>query len=329
MKGHDVDHCIRCGGTFLEKGKENLVLGKTASQDMWKESEICERKTSQQLVCPKDYHTLNTYQVAFEDTDVEVDLCPDCEGLWLDPHEGKKLLDIVLHAGQEKSTTFSENPGIKSYLFQAFSGMPVEAWNPVHHRPILTLCLISLLIIMFALQLGFQQINDFFTLVPTEFLAGKQSWTLITTGFLHGSLPHILGNLYFLYIFGDNVEDHIGRLRFTILYFSALILSTLSFTLLRSELDNGLVGASGAIAGLMGAYMALFPNVKLYFTVFFIPIRLGVSWYLAFWLAFNTFMMLFGVGGVAWSAHIAGFITGITFGMIFQFTSIRDHIQGK
>ena len=89
------------------------------------------------------------------------------------------------------------------------------------------------------------------------------------------------------------------------------------------------MGASGAIAGLMGAYFVLFPNIKLHFVVFFIPLRLGVSWYLAIWLAFNTFMMFQGSGGVAWSAHIAGFVTGVCFGMLTQFTSLQSHIKNQ
>ncbi|PCJ35862.1 MAG: hypothetical protein COA99_13575 [Moraxellaceae bacterium] len=329
VKGHDVDHCIRCGGTFLEKGKENAILGKTASPDIWKETEICEKKPSQKLICPKDHHTLNTYRVTFDESNVEVDTCPACDGLWLDPQEGKKLLDIVLHAGQNKDSTFSDTPGIRSYLFQAFSGMPVEAWNPVHHRPVLTLGLIGILITAFIMQLTINGFHELLVLVPVTFLAGDQLWTLISAGFLHGSVAHLLGNLYFLYIFGDNVEDYLGRARFVFLYLSALIISTLSFTLIRSDLEHGFLGASGAIAGLMGAYLALFPKIKLYFTVFFIPIRLNVVWYLAAWLAFNISMMVIGVDGIAWTAHIAGFIAGLILGTFFQFQSIQQHIQSQ
>lgn len=329
VKGQEVDHCIRCGGTFLDRGKENAVLGKTASPDIWKGTEICERKLSQKLVCPKDYHTLTTYRVAYAGDNVEVDTCPECDGLWLDPKEGKKLQNIVLNAGQSHDSTLNAKPGIKSYLFQAFSGMPVEAWNPIHHRPVLTLSLIGLLIVIFILQLNQDGFHDFFVLVPMKFLAGEQLWTLVSAGFLHGSVAHLLGNLYFLYIFGDNVEDHVGRGRFVILYLLSLVISAFTFTLIHPDLEHGFLGASGAIAGLMGAYLAIFPNIKLYFTVLFIPIRLGVVWYLAAWLVFNVGMMIAGVSGIAWSAHISGFIAGLILGTLFRSQSIQERIQTK
>lgn len=329
VKGQEVDHCIRCGGTFLEKGKENSVLGKTASPDIWKGTEICEKKASQKLVCPIDYHTLNTYRVEFENEKVEVDTCPECEGLWIDPKEGKKLLDIVLHAGQSGSSTLNQKPGVKSYLFQLFSGMPVEAWNPVHHKPVLTIGLIGVLITVFILQLTQVEMHALFVLVPVQFLSGDQPWTVISSGFLHGGIAHLLGNLYFLYIFGDNVEDYIGKARFVVLYMSSLVFSALGYTLIRSESESGFLGASGAIAGLMGAYFVLFPKIKLYFTVLFIPIRLNVVWYLAAWLVFNGVMMASGVEGIAWSAHIGGFIIGLLFGVLFRFQSIQDHIQTR
>ena len=327
IKGHEVDHCFRCGGSFLEKGKEAKILGESSSSDYWKGTEICERKGPRNVLCPKDQESLISYSVGFEENNVEVDLCPKCEGLWLDPKEGKKLFDIVLHAGQDKAATFNEKPGFKSYLFQAFSGMPVEAWNPVHHRPVLTLLLIVTLVFIFIMQFSIPGFSESFVLYPKQFLAGESIWTLITAGFLHSSVAHLLGNLYFLYIFGDNVEDHLGKARFCLVYLCAIAVSSLSFVLARFGGDTGVVGASGAIAALMGAYIVIFPRIKLYFTVFFFPVRLSVTWYLSFWLLFNIVMMLWGKGGVAWSAHIGGFVFGLGVGYFFRFRSIQEYIN--
>ena len=232
-----------------------------------------------------------------------------------------------MHAGQGKAATFNEKPGFKSYLFQAFSGMPVEAWNPVHHRPVLTLMLTAVLVLIFVMQLSLNGFTELFVLYPAQFLAGESGWTLITAGFLHSSVAHLLGNLYFLYIFGDNVEDHLGKVRFCLVYLSAIVVSSLSFVLVRAGEDTGVVGASGAIASLMGAYLVLFPKIKLYFTIFFFPIRLGATWYLSFWLLFNVIMMFLGQGGVAWSAHIGGFLFGLGAGYFFRFRSIQEHIN--
>lgn len=327
VKGSAVDHCFRCGGTFLEKGIESKILGESSSSDYWRGTEISERLPLQGVYCPKDHQRFRTYSVGFEENKVEVDLCSKCEGLWLDPKEGKKLFDTVLHEGQKKEATFNEKPGFKSYIFQAFSGMPVEAWNPVHHRPIVTMCLIALLVLTFIGQLLMPFINENFILYPQKFLAGEQLWGLLSAGFLHGGLAHLLGNLYFLYIFGDNVEDYIGKRRFLIVYLSAVLFSSLAYVIARPNSEIGVVGASGAIAALMGAYIMIFPKIKLYFTVLFVPIRLGVTWYLSFWLLFNVIMMFVGGGGVAWEAHVGGFAFGLAAGYSLRFKSIVDHIS--
>lgn len=327
IKGQVVDHCFRCGGTFLEKGTECKILGESSSPEYWRGTEISERQPRQEVYCPRDHKRLTTYSVGFEENRVEVDLCLKCEGLWLDPKEGKKLFDVVLHAGQKKEATFNEKPGFKSYLFQAFSGMPVEAWNPVHHRPVATMCLMALLVLIFIAQMSMPFINEHFILYPHKFFSGEQLWTLLSAGFLHSGVGHLLGNLYFLYIFGDNVEDHLGKRRFIVMYLLAVVFASLAYLIAKWGSEVGVVGASGAIAALMGAYIMIFPRIKLYFTIFFFPVRLGVTWYLSFWLIFNVVMMFVGGGGVAWSAHVGGFVFGLAAGHFLRFRSILDHVQ--
>lgn len=328
IKGHEVDHCFRCGGTFLEKGSESKILGQSSSTDYWRGTELGKRQSEGDIACLHDDSLLVPYFVSFQDRSVEVDVCSKCEGLWLDPAEGKKLLDIVLYAGQHKQTPFNEKPGFKSYLFQAFSGMPVEAWNPVHHRPMVTLALMVSLVLFYFCQQGFPIFNEVLILFPQQFIEGEQVWSVLSSGFLHSSLAHLLGNLYFLYIFGDNVEDFLGRFRFAALYLSAIVFSSLAYILATLGSSTGVLGASGAIAALMGAYLVLFPKVKLHFTILFIPFQLGAFWYLSFWLLLNVLMMFLALGNVAWSSHIGGFLFGLAAGYGYRFTSIKNHIQG-
>ena len=80
VKGHEVDHCFRCGGSFLEKGKEAKILGESSSPDYWRGTEVSERKSKQNVLCPKDNEDLITYSVGFDGSCVEVDLCSKCEG---------------------------------------------------------------------------------------------------------------------------------------------------------------------------------------------------------------------------------------------------------
>ena len=143
--------------------------------------------------------------------------------------------------------------------------------------------------------------------------------TLLTSMFVHGGLFHIAGNMLYLWIFGDNVEDRMGRLRFLIFY----LLSGLAAAAAQVLSDPGskipMVGASGAISGVLGAYLLLFPHarvVTLIFLGFFIRlVEIPALIVLGFWFVVQVLngMLTMGlqVGGVAWFAHIGGFVAGL------------------
>ena len=144
--------------------------------------------------------------------------------------------------------------------------------------------------------------------------------TLITSMFMHGSIGHILGNMLFLWIFGDNVEDRLGHLQYLLFYIIAGILASLAHVatcvLLQSDLLTPSLGASGAISGVMGAYLLFFPNnsvtVLIFRFVATVPAMVAVGLWFAMQL-FSSFMEL-GAGeggGVAYGAHIGGFIAGL------------------
>ena len=144
--------------------------------------------------------------------------------------------------------------------------------------------------------------------------------TLITSMFMHGGIGHILGNMLFLWIFGDNVEDRLGHLQYLLFYIIVGILASLAHVatcvLLKSDLLTPSLGASGAISGVMGAYLLFFPNnsvtVLIFRFVTTVPAIVAVGLWFAMQL-FSSFMEL-GAGeggGVAYGAHIGGFIAGI------------------
>ena len=147
-------------------------------------------------------------------------------------------------------------------------------------------------------------------LIPSEVLAGQHTWTLLTHGFLHAGWVHLLGNLYFLWIFGDNVEDRLGKRDFVIVYAAALVAGGLAHSFAHPHSHAPLLGASGAIAGLMGAYLVLFPRVKLWVMLLVVRVRVRVTWYLGLWLALQVVMQSLGVHGTAWMAHLGGFAAG-------------------
>lgn len=137
--------------------------------------------------------------------------------------------------------------------------------------------------------------------------------SVIVSMFLHGGLAHLLANMWSLYLFGNNVEDAYGRLGYLILYLASGVVATIGFVLLNPETTVPLVGASGAIAGVMGAYLVLFPHarvVSVFPLLFFIPFTVPAGWFLLLWFV-GQFAFTAVETGVAWEAHVAGFLFGM------------------
>jgi rhomboid family protein len=142
--------------------------------------------------------------------------------------------------------------------------------------------------------------------------------SVLTAMFLHGGLLHLLGNMLFLYVFGNNVEDRLGRLRFLVFYLACGYVATYGFALANPNSTDTLVGASGAIAGVLGAYLVLFPQARVTSLVpflFFIPVWLPAwvvlgSWFVLQWLYFQGAGTASGAG-VAYLAHVVGFVAGV------------------
>ncbi len=157
--------------------------------------------------------------------------------------------------------------------------------------------------------------------VPTE-LAGiapptgpfgmPESGTLVTYMFLHGGWMHLFSNMLFLWVFGDNIEDALGHVRYLVFYLLCGIAGALAHVFVTPYSDIPLVGASGAVAGIIAAYLILHPRVRVW--VLFlgrIPLRLKALWVLGFWGAMQVFSVVYDTeSNVAWWGHIGGFLAG-------------------
>jgi len=165
---------------------------------------------------------------------------------------------------------------------------------------------------------------QFYGVVPANFHASS----LVTSMFLHGSWSHVLGNMWYLWIFGDNVEDRVGHGRFIIFYLLCGFAAAIGQTVMAPDSTLPMIGASGAIAGVMGAYFVLYPKSRVLtlipLIIFWEVIEIPATFLLGFWFL----MQLFSAGaiavtansaggGVAFMAHVAGFICGV--GGIFIF----------
>jgi len=218
--------------------------------------------------------------------------------------------------------------------------IPLKDENPISTVPIVVYILIAINIAVFFNQLGLgEQLNDFFQLyavIPqelTDSLVGNppnqsvpEPLTLVTSQFLHGGWGHIAFNMLYLWIFGNNIEDVLGHFKFIIFYLVCGILAGLTHWFFGMESLVPTIGASGAIAGVMGAYVIKYPKAKILtllpLGIIFTTIRIPAIFFLGFWFlqqAISSFASLGAVGaggGVAYWAHAGGFVFGMIVGPI-------------
>jgi membrane associated rhomboid family serine protease len=138
--------------------------------------------------------------------------------------------------------------------------------------------------------------------------------------FLHASLIHIAGNMLFLWIFGNNIEDRMGWIGYPIFYVVCGLVAAATQFAISPNSSVPVIGASGAIAGVMGAYLVLFPRARILGLIFIIPVRIQAFWFLGFWFVLQFFTS--PNSGVAWVAHVGGFV----FGAIVAFV-LRNHLR--
>lgn len=210
--------------------------------------------------------------------------------------------------------------------------IPLRDSTSSRNYPIITITLIIINIYVYARQFlstpwGFEQIILNYSLIPALFTERIQELSffgliyppLVTSFFLHGSWFHVLSNMLYLWIFGDNIEDKLGPFRFIVFYLLSGVIANLAHILTDPHSTIPLVGASGAVAGILGAYFITFPRAKitsLIFIFFFITVRkIPAVFFLFFWFIIQVFNGISSLGGmgnnVAWWAHIGGFLTGI------------------
>lgn len=202
---------------------------------------------------------------------------------------------------------------------------PIRDHNPSERTPYVTYGLIALNILVFLAELpamgddlALAAFFDDWALVPAEVTAGKGTYTILTSMFVHASLMHIAGNMLFLWIFGDNLEDQMGHAGFALFYLASGVAAALAHIAADPQSVLPTVGASGAIAGVMGGYLLLFPRARVdvllilvvFFRVFAIPAWILLGLWFALQVGGGLGTPAEG-GGVAYWAHAGGFFAGL------------------
>jgi len=229
--------------------------------------------------------------------------------------------------------------------------IPLRDKNPSEKFPLVTIVLIVINVLIFIYQLTLREkLTPFFNhyaLIPADIVFfGKPQATLIhhiflpfvSSMFLHGGWLHVIGNMWYLWIFGDNIEDRLGHVRFFIFYLTCGIGAALTHVILNPHSSVPCVGASGAIAGVLGAYLICFPFARVvtlvpiffYLTVIEVPAVI----LLVFWFVLQFFSGTLSIavtaqtggGGVAWWAHVGGFIFGM---ILVSFFSTRKGFRRR
>jgi len=214
--------------------------------------------------------------------------------------------------------------------------IPLGDENPTHSKPVVTIALLIIccLIYLWQLSLGQEGQRAIYALgvIPASLLEGRAlpvslQWvspemTVITSMFLHGGFLHLAGNMLYLWIFGDNIEDILGKVAFVLFYLACGTVAVFTQAIPEPDSTIPMIGASGAISGILGAYVVFFPKHKVRVAIpfgFFIQIlRLPAYVVLLFWFILQ-FISSIGAGtggGVAFRAHIGGFIAGLVLGPV-------------
>lgn len=333
------------------------------------------------LPCPVGCGPLRPFDVPAKPRPVAVDVCPSCGGAWFDAGEVQAVAsagvaprrDAAPAAAKARAEPSPAAPAPEDldaedaeptrgwYLLATLTGLPLEGYNPVYRKPVVTWALVGACALVFGVQwLVGPSMVERYGLVPQLLVSrGESPVRLLGSMFLHGDLLHLLGNLYFLKVFGDNVEDRLGRGWYLGFYLASGLGASGLYVALSASSTAPAIGASGAIAGALGAYLVFFPRARvrlvpvlsvaasvivgaLFFSgpypalsavvviavllcglpalalysrgsdlALLRPVQLRAMYYLPLWFLWQVVSAARGTGGVAWWAHIGGFVTGM------------------
>ena len=212
--------------------------------------------------------------------------------------------------------------------------IPLKDDNPTSNKPIVTYCLIGLCILIFLIQLNSQSYKTghlFYSygLIPSVLMGHEQLpmdlyaipayMTIFTSMFMHGGFMHIIGNMLYMWIFADNIEDDLGPTKFIIFYLLSGIGAAMTQVLIDTHSQVPMVGASGAIGGVLGAYLINHPKARVLvlipFGFFSQLIKIRALYVLGFWFILQ---FISHGGGIAYAAHIGGFVSGMILILFFN-----------
>lgn len=319
-----VYQCTGCEGFWFEDGELNNAISDFHPEidEHCHVSHLGDHMGQSGRQC-RNCHIPMEHHHLLADYNVEIDRCGRCDGVWVDHDE----VEQVLHSPQIISAMQALNQRVswRSWLFQFLTQMPVEYNVKSHRKPYVTYALIVICTLVYLLGLGSEATENgiMLTFALQSEMVGSlpMFWQLITYQFLHGGLLHLLGNMYCLWIIGDNIEDALGHRAYLALYLVAGGVAAMAELLWQGMTGGGpilLVGASGSIAALFGLYLVWFRFSSLTFMFIVYQKKLAPHGFFLIWSGLNLLGMLQGEAGVAYAAHLGGFAFGLLAGYLLR-----------
>ncbi|MCD6386617.1 rhomboid family intramembrane serine protease [Candidatus Sumerlaeota bacterium] len=350
-----VDTCKRCGGIWFDPDElrfyidfflqDNPDLPPPPINHNKKTLPVVQSPDYQKL-CPRCGVPMRMFNYAC-DSNIILDKCPRCDGIWTDGGEVKQLaqfvkgnphLDALGKALAEHtkkldaikdwtvlSRDFSQSAGYKVFLPKIILPIASEPLTLVVPKVVFAIILINVAIFTYQ-SFYVEDIVRFFYqygLIPRVVASGKQYYRFLSSMFIHRDLVHLLGNMFFFWIFAHNVEARFGHFRFLLFYLLFGLCGSWLDVFTRIHSSVPAIGSSGAISGLMGAYLVLFPRSKITTLIINQAIRVPAFLYLGVWILWQIlFGMLYASASfsppVSWFAHIGGFMSGVVVAGLFR-----------
>ena len=355
MRGERLDLCGACRALWFDRGELATVINSLVNEVPEHDRLATERRPVERVpsghrgACPRCATPLQQFNYAY-DSNIFVARCPECGGVWIRRGQLRQLVRHLKGTPAERRMGESLARRTREKLEDAdqLSGRmsaPIPVWGlfPVCILPVgdtaerrtfpaVTIGLIALnVLISLAVFWSGDRMGVFepWGMIPAQALSWAHWHTLVTSMFLHVGVFHLGGNMLFLWIFGDNIEDRLGRWRYVGFYVVCGLAAGLAHMAANPSSTVPTVGASGAIAGVMGAYLLCYPwarvKIMVYYRIYAVP-----AWvYLAFWIGMQLFSAWLASGqasqgGVAWWAHIGGFACGLALAQLSKVVLSRN-----
>ena len=358
-----LNTCPRCGGMWFAAGGLDEVLARAfadpdgvISGDRRAGARLQQYGYERVLRCPQCGREMVAGRYGGGVSSVELDRCPGCGGAWADGGELAALVEDLCRPsglgsaramGEAIAGAVRERERWKEInqaggelgrraspldLFLPKIILPLGAGVQVQNFPVVTVLLVLLCSGVFLVQvLAVEHLQQFFLsfgLVPQQVSQGRQLWGLVTHMFVHGGWLHLLGNMFYLWIFARAIEDELGPVGFLWQYLLCGLIGSLVLLLVQPQSPLPAVGASGAISGVMGMFLVRHPRARIP-TLFIRYIVHVPAWlYLGLWVLLQLLALLAVPAGcscsVAYSAHIGGFAGGLALAWLYRRRSSRS-----